>query len=801
MNISKKVFVTSLLTTAILSGCGSDSDSDNEKEIEKIQSTPNAPIASQDEATSLNGATVLIDVLANDTDADGDTLSIVSTTEIQNGQLEIIDNKVSYTPKASYAGQETFTYQISDGELTSQSTVLVNATTELTLTGKVTDKPIAKATVTIEVGDKTFEAVADEQGNYSLPITVTDSTAIVKMTAKGSETEGEGFIEFISIPGSFGSLIESAGDDNELSSDENFAMNVTNVTTAKFVLMTEANDGKEVTSVEEIQTAEKSISSDALLEVAAVIKLIVDNQEYNLPDTSSSILDFVKAKDEYNSFVETVVAGNAQSNPLKTAIESIIDDKDLVEAVDADALPSLYYTIPDAVPGFLARGGDTYEFGQDGTGRYVNDLSATAFTWLKNTDGDIEVTFSEPPLESFNSEWIDLLSDDQEMINAAFASDNGLIDFGTYLTGLTIKIISNGELVDSVREVKKVSKIYSSFEYEEVTYQLPAENDEWVNNKEYRDGDKINKIAFTQEMVIGTWAMEIHHQIPIRYNDYDYGVNFWADMITFNADGSASGDESKLSLTWVIDSEGSLVVTYPDLKTQTITLLDHIAPSYGSYNLVKTVDDKTFGSYEFSVKQDSNFTFTPDFLVNLDEQFWQTYVNAWIPSLWDEKTNKLLNDELWGWDIRSNTSMINNSYYTEDADQDGNSTELFLFTRDFNWEIVENKFVFNGVWSGCDEGVLCHRREWIPLAEIDGGFYTLEKARMNVSWNTNIESEDSEGYGTYFPARLNIYKKENKPSLWVDPEMARSLTAKEMEKITTQGRKIIYPSTEKNQSK
>jgi len=72
---------------------------------------------------------------------------------------------------------------------------------------------------------------------------------------------------------------------------------------------------------------------------------------------------------------------------------------------------------------------------------------------------------------------------------------------------------------------------------------------------------------------------------------------------------------------------------------------------------------------------------------------------------------------------------------------------------------------------------------------------------MNVSWNTNIESEDSEGYGTYFPARLNIYKKENKPSLWVDPEMARSLTAKEMEKITTQGRKIIYPSTEKNQSK
>ena len=797
MIINKKVFTTSLLTVAILSGCGSD----EKVEVEKVAPTPQAPVANQDEVTSLNGGTVLIDVLANDTDADGDTLSIISTTSIENGILEIIDNKVSYTPKASYAGQEVFTYQISDGELTSESTVTVNASTELTLTGKVTDKPIAKATVTIQVGDKLFEAIADDLGNYSLPITVTDSTAVVKITAKGSEAEGEGFVEFISIPGTFGSLIESAGDDNELSSDENFAMNVTNVTTAKFVLMTEANDGKELTSIEEIQTAEKSISSDALLEIAAVIKLIVDNPEFNIPDTSKSLLDFVKTKEEYNTFVEAVVAENIESNPLTLAIESIIDDKDLVEAVDAAALPSLYYTIPDAVPGFLARGGDTYEFAQDGTGRYVNDLSSTVFTWLKNTDGEIEVTFAEPPLEFFNSEWIDLLTDDQAMISAAFASDNALIDFGTYLTGLTFKIISNGELVDSVREVKKVSEIYSSFEHEGVTYQLPTVNDERVNNKEYRDGDKINTIAFTEDLVIGTWAMEIHHQIPIRYNDYDYGVNFWADMVTFNADGSASGDESKLNLTWLIDSKGSLVVTYPDMKTQTITLLDHIAPSYGAYNLVKTVDDKTYGSYEFSVKQDINFTFTADFLVNSAEQFWQTYVNGWIPSLWDEETNALLNDELWGWDILNNKTMLNNSYYTEDADQDGNATELLLSTSDFNWEIVENTFIFNGTWGGCDEDVLCHRREWIPLAEIEDGFYTLEKARMNVSWNKNIESENSEGYAIYFPARLNIYKKENKPTLWVAPEMARSLTTKGIEKVTTPGRKIIYPSTEKNESK
>ena len=55
-------------------------------------------------------------MLANDNDADGDTLSVDSVTQPANGSVNInTDDTVTYTPHASYTGSDTFTYTVSDG--------------------------------------------------------------------------------------------------------------------------------------------------------------------------------------------------------------------------------------------------------------------------------------------------------------------------------------------------------------------------------------------------------------------------------------------------------------------------------------------------------------------------------------------------------------------------------------------------------------------------------------------------------------------------------------------------------------
>lgn len=86
------------------------------------------PVAVNDtfNLTSFAGATVL-DVLANDSDPDGNPLVIQSVTQPASGSVQAVGNGVVYTPAAGFSGSTTFTYTISDGQGgTATATVTVN---------------------------------------------------------------------------------------------------------------------------------------------------------------------------------------------------------------------------------------------------------------------------------------------------------------------------------------------------------------------------------------------------------------------------------------------------------------------------------------------------------------------------------------------------------------------------------------------------------------------------------------------------------------------------------------------------
>jgi subtilisin family serine protease len=75
-----------------------------------------APNAVDDFAETQQNTPTTIDVLANDTDPDGDTLSVTGVTQPANGTAaENPDNAVTYTPNAGFTGTDTFTYTIGDG--------------------------------------------------------------------------------------------------------------------------------------------------------------------------------------------------------------------------------------------------------------------------------------------------------------------------------------------------------------------------------------------------------------------------------------------------------------------------------------------------------------------------------------------------------------------------------------------------------------------------------------------------------------------------------------------------------------
>ena len=85
------------------------------------------PVAVDDAASTSKNTSLVIDVLANDSDADGDALTITSVTRMTEfGFGEITaDNKILYTPMPGWWGGDELTYTIDDGFGGSATAIIV----------------------------------------------------------------------------------------------------------------------------------------------------------------------------------------------------------------------------------------------------------------------------------------------------------------------------------------------------------------------------------------------------------------------------------------------------------------------------------------------------------------------------------------------------------------------------------------------------------------------------------------------------------------------------------------------------
>ncbi|MFO0846128.1 MAG: Ig-like domain-containing protein [Gemmataceae bacterium] len=78
--------------------------------------TNRPPVANADTATTVAGAPVTLNVLANDSDPDGDALTVTGVSNVTNGTAVLSGNSVIFTPAAGFTGVGTFTYDVSDGK-------------------------------------------------------------------------------------------------------------------------------------------------------------------------------------------------------------------------------------------------------------------------------------------------------------------------------------------------------------------------------------------------------------------------------------------------------------------------------------------------------------------------------------------------------------------------------------------------------------------------------------------------------------------------------------------------------------
>ncbi len=106
-----------------------DSETSNIATVNIIVTNVNdAPEAVENKITTDKFTEISIDVLANDSDIDGDSLTVSSVTTPSSGTATIVDNKILYTPSGDFNGTVSFSYEVSDGTLTSSANVTVEVT-------------------------------------------------------------------------------------------------------------------------------------------------------------------------------------------------------------------------------------------------------------------------------------------------------------------------------------------------------------------------------------------------------------------------------------------------------------------------------------------------------------------------------------------------------------------------------------------------------------------------------------------------------------------------------------------------
>ena len=169
------------------------------------------PEAVDDEAETLEDEAVVVDVLANDTDADGDPIRVVSVGPAGHGATTMAPHRVRYSPDPNWHGTDRFVYTIADPDgLTATATVTmtvlpVNDAPEAA--GVIPDQALEEggAPVTVDLtpyftdvdGDVlTYTAVSPDE--TAVTVTVAGATLTLSAVVTGTATvtvtasDGEG---------------------------------------------------------------------------------------------------------------------------------------------------------------------------------------------------------------------------------------------------------------------------------------------------------------------------------------------------------------------------------------------------------------------------------------------------------------------------------------------------------------------------------------------------------------------------------------------------------------------------------
>ena len=349
-----------------------------------------APVAKDDIATTQEDTAVTIDVLPNDSDVDGDKLSIQSASVPEaQGKVEIVDGKLVFTPAENFHGDAEITYTLTDGALTDQATVnvTVNAVNDTpvvesnladqTLAEDFTPYTIDLNTAFSDVDNVDGELTFSVSGNSNVLVSIENGIATISPTA---DWNGSEILTFKATDPSGESISQT--------------VNFTVAPVADIV-------ADKATVVEDTPTIIKVLGNDTFEGGDQVVSLDTNNGPANgtvsvNPDGSVTYTP----NDNYHgtdSFTYIVTSGGVSESTTVNVDVTPVNDAPVAKDDIATTQEDTAVTI-DALPNDTDADGDKLSIEsasvpkEQGTVEVVN--GKLVFTPAENFNGDAEITYT-----------------------------------------------------------------------------------------------------------------------------------------------------------------------------------------------------------------------------------------------------------------------------------------------------------------------------------------------------------------------------------------------------------------------
>lgn len=572
-------FLSMSLVASTLAACGGGGVETSSPTPTPAPVTPtppanNAPAAAADVASTLNSQAVTIDVLANDSDADSDALTISSVdTSGISGTATIDGTTIVYTPTENALGEERFTYEISDGEDTAQAEVVVTNAQQIIFAGVVTDNPVANAQVSLILGDETFETIADDSGAYSLSVEIDQDFTDVQIIGTGVDDQSH--VALTSHIPSMSNLLSLRDEGYNLTNEQSSVTIISHVSTAYGLLFAQQlthDDG-----ISNYLDFTQQENFQRVLNLAGFIKLLADNQDYDLPENVTTLSLFsdssLSTEAVVLDYLDSAGLLDVNGEPtqeftqlLEEMVQATLEDISLTTSFKDEDVTGKFFATYEVRGEFADYRSGALSFNTDGSGTrsefgfdFGIALDQTVFNWSLD-EGTLVLDYvsgNETVIKSYCRDFTipiefgyDVYFEILDMCQAGQVESMELV---TRPSQERLSLIQRGTDSNSVALNTNIAMTFTLNPDSEVPTQYQADRKE-ISQLIY---STAMTSLFTSEAEItdNAWVFDFYSNVSLyvnhRYEDPVENITaVMADLMTFNSDKTVSALLGEFTGQW-----------------------------------------------------------------------------------------------------------------------------------------------------------------------------------------------------------------------------------------------------------